>query len=179
VKPESALLIIDAQVDMFHPANPVRAADALLARLADLVQRSRRARIPVLFVRNSGRPGDPDEPGTPGWEIHPSLAPAEGEPVYDKSTGDAFAGTRLDQDLRASGVRQVVIAGLQSEYCIRDTVLGALAHGYQVTLLSDGHSTYDDDGRTAAQISADVNRELAGRATVMSTDALRLLEADA
>jgi nicotinamidase-related amidase len=179
MKPDTALLVVDAQVDMFDPANPVHSSAALLGRLMTLIERSRQARIPVLFVRNSGAPGDPDEPGTPGWEIHPAIAPAEGEPIVDKSTGDAFAGTRLHDDLQAAGVRRVIIAGLQSEYCIRDTVLGALARGFEVTLVSDGHGTYDAGGRAAAEISAAINTELAGRVTLVGAGELRFPGDDA
>jgi nicotinamidase-related amidase len=72
----------------------------------------------------------------------------------------------LGQELDARGVRRVVIAGLQSDYCVRETTLGALARGLEVTLVSDAHSTYDSPPRTAAQITAAVNAEFAGRAVL-------------
>ncbi len=159
----SAFILIDAQVNMFDPVSPVSSADLLLARLVTLVQRARAAHVPIVFVRNCGRAGDPDERGTPGWELHPLLRPADGDLVLDKTTGDTFASTRLRDELKARGIGHLVIAGLQSEYCVRETTLGALASGFEVTLVADGHSTYDGGGRSAGQKSAAVNAEFEGR----------------
>jgi nicotinamidase-related amidase len=160
----NALLIIDTQVNMFDPAHPVAGSGPLLQRIGDLVARARAARTPIVFVRNCGGPEDPDLKGTPGWELHPSLKPAAGDVVLDKTTDDTFASTALEDELVARKVDGVVIAGLQSDYCIRETTLGALARGLDVTLVEDAHSTYDGGGRSAAEISAGVNAELGDRA---------------
>ena len=53
-----------------------------------------------------------------------------------------------------------MIAGLQSEYCVRATTLTALARGHRVTLASGAHGTYPEQ-RSPAEISAAVERELA------------------
>jgi nicotinamidase-related amidase len=171
---EVAVLLIDTQSNMFDPALPAHAAESLLARLRNLVAQARAAQIPVVFVRNCGQVGDPDERGTPGWELHPALGVAPGDLVVDKSTGDSFASTPLDDELRARGVTRLVVAGLQSEFCVRDTVLGALARGYEVTLASDGHSTYDGASRSALEKSAALNAELADRVALVRVEELRL-----
>jgi nicotinamidase-related amidase len=166
MNPNTALLVIDVQVNMFDPSHAVASADGLLAHVRSLVSRARTAGAPVVFVRNCGGPQDPDVKGTPGWELHPALQPAGGELVLDKTTCDTFASTPLGEELDARGVRRVVIAGLQSDYCIRETTLGALARGLEVTLVADAHSTYDNRQRSAAQITAAVNTEFAGRAVL-------------
>jgi nicotinamidase-related amidase len=170
----TALLVIDAQVNQFDSAYwPVHAPDVLLARLRDLVARSRAARTPVLFVRNCGGPGEPDVLGTAGWEIHPELAPTADEPVFDKTTCDSFASTPLGEELERMGVRKVVIAGVQSDMCIRETSLGALARRLDVTLVSDGHAAFDRGGEDAPAKSAAVNAELADRVTLVATSDIR------
>lgn len=170
----TALLVIDAQVNQFDSAYwPVHAPDALLARLRDLVARSRSAHTPVLFVRNCGGPGEPDVHGTPGWELHPDLAPAAGEPVFDKTTCDTFASTPLGDQLERMGVRRIVIAGVQSDFCVRETSLGALARRLDVTLVSDGHATFDASGDAAQAKSAAVNAELADRVTLVASADVR------
>jgi len=163
MNPNTALLVIDVQVNMFDPSHAVASADGLLTHVRSLVSSARAAGAPVVFVRNCGGLQDPDVKGTPGWELHPALQPAAGELVLDKTTCDAFASTPLGRELDVRGVRRVVIAGLQSDYCVRETTLGALARGLEVTLVSDAHSTYDSSQRTAAQITAAVNAEFAGR----------------
>jgi len=159
----TAFVLIDTQVNMFDPTHPVAGADDLLARLADLLARARAARMPIAFVRNCGGPLDPDVRGTPGWEIHPDLRPLDGELVFDKTTCNAFETTSLGEELRARGIKRLVVAGLQSEFCVRDTTLGALDRGFEVTLISNGHSTYDAGDIPAAEVTATVNAELGGR----------------
>jgi nicotinamidase-related amidase len=171
----TALLLIDTQANMFDPTNPVASAEDLLERLRDLLARARDARIPIVFVRNAGGSGDPDERGTPGWQLHPSMKPAPGDLVLDKTTCDTFQSTPLGRELEARGVERVVIAGLQSEYCVRETALGALDRDLAVVLVADGHSTYDGSGRTAAEITAGVNAELADRVTLVSAGEVRLI----
>lgn len=168
----TALLLIDAQVNMFDPAAPVASADSLLARLVSLLQRGRTAGVPIILVRNSGQPGDPDERGIPGWELHPALSPFESDMVLDKTTTDAFASTSLEEDLRVRGISHLIIAGLQSEFCIRETTLGALARHFAVTLVSDGHSTYDGKSCTAFEQSAAINAEFAGRVTLATANSI-------
>ena len=162
-----ALLVIDVQANMFDPTHAVEGAEGLLRRLLGLIGRARDAQTPVVFVRNCGGPGDPDVRGTDGWQLHPSLQPVPDDLVLDKTTCDTFESTTLGDDLAARGVARVVIAGLQSDYCIRETSLGAIARGLEVVLVEDGHSTYPGKTRTAAEISAAVNAELAGRAELV------------
>ncbi len=167
---KTALLMIDTQANMFDPAHPVVDSVALLERLRGLLERARSAGVPVFFVRNNGGEDDPDVHGTPGWELHPALAVAPGDPVLDKTTCNTFESTDLAGLLEARGITHLVIAGLQSDWCIRETTLGAAALGYTVTLVSDGHSTYDGKTQNAAETTAAVNEELSACAGRMRAD---------
>lgn len=168
-----AFLLIDVQVNQFDPAYPVADGERLLERVGNLLGRARAAEVPVILVRNCGGEQDPDVKGTPGWELHPAIIPAEGETIFDKTTCDTFASTTIGDELARLGVRRLVIAGLQSDYCIRETTLGALERGYAVTLVSDAHSTVDGGGKTASEKSAAVNAELGGRARLVRADEVR------
>ncbi len=166
----TALLVIDVQVNQFQAPWAVEGGDLLLRRIHHLIDRARTVGAPVVYVRHCGSEIDPDRPGTPGWELHPSLVPGPGEPVLDKTTGDTFASTPLDGELRVFGVKDVVIAGLQSNFCVRETALGALARGWPVTLIEDAHSTIPDATRTAPEITAAVNAELADRVRLVKAE---------
>lgn len=170
----TALLLIDVQENMFDPAHPVADAAHLLQRFLELLDRAHSARMLTVFVRNCGGPNDPDQQGTPGWELHIALQPGEGDLVFDKTTPDAFESTPLADELKSRGIARVVIAGLQSEFCIRATSLGALQRGFDVTLVSDGHSTYDGGGQTAREISDAVNAELGGQVRLENSFQLSL-----
>lgn len=147
----SVLLVVDVQADMLLPPEAVPDAATVGPAIEQVLDQARAAGASVVHIRNTGGPGDPDEPGTPGWEL--VNQPADGEPVLDKTTGDAFASTdladRLPQDAG------VVLIGMQSEFCVRSTALGALDHGHQVTLVHGAHATYD------AGVAEQVETELA------------------
>jgi len=161
-----ALLVLDAQVNMFDEAFHVVNGDRVLAVIRSLVEKARTAGAQVVYVRNDGGPGEPDERGTPGWEIHPRIAPGDGAIVVDKSGPDAFEGTDLRQELEARGIGALVIAGVQTELCVNKTCRRAAKLGYEVTLVKDGHTTFDWDEISAADAIRKHNAELSALADV-------------
>jgi nicotinamidase-related amidase len=158
--PNTALLIIDAQVNMFTADHPVFESDQILQKIKDLIARARLAHVPVVYVQNNGSEIDPDVHGTPGWEIHPALMPQIGDTVIQKFTPDSFHETGLQGELEKKNVRRLVIAGMQTDYCIDATTRRAHVLGYDVTLVRDAHTTYPAGGLTAPQIIAQYNEDL-------------------
>ena len=153
------LLLVDVQRTMLDGEHAIEGAVAFREALSELLDRARAAGVPIVHVKNDGGPGDPDEPGTNGWQL--VFAPLPGEPVVRKDVGDTFeANPALADVLRAMGADMLVVLGLQSEYGVRDTARGALTRGLAVMLPADGHTTYDD-GEPAAAISSRVTGELA------------------
>ncbi|MGD9508542.1 MAG: cysteine hydrolase family protein [Geminicoccaceae bacterium] len=148
----TALLVIDLQRGMFTQEQAPHDGEAVLARVADLLGRTRRAGVPVLHVRHDGGEGDPLQRGTAGWEIHPAVAPRGNEPVIDKDRCSAFDRTDLQARLSAHGIDRLVVAGMQTEFCIDTNCRAAHALGYSVALVSDGHTTFDTPSLTAAQV---------------------------
>ncbi|MGV9775675.1 isochorismatase family protein [Streptosporangium sp. NPDC003464] len=150
------LILIDVQRNMLLPPEPVPGAREVSSAIATLLERARAGGVPVVFVRNNGGEADPDFPGTPGWELVHEVLP--GEHVVDKRTPDSFLDTGLASVLPPSAA--LVVAGMQSEWCVRETSLAALGRGHAVTLVRGAHATYDGD-ETAAAVSREVERELA------------------
>ncbi|MBN1287154.1 MAG: cysteine hydrolase [Anaerolineae bacterium] len=157
----TALLVVDVQTANFDGKTmpPIHDGERLLANVGKLIQKARAAGAPVVYIQHT----DSDaERGTPGWQIHPAVAPKPGESVVEKRTPDSFHETLLQAVLQSKGVTGLVVAGLQSEYCIDTTVRRAFSLGYDVTLVSDAHSTWDGGDLTAAQIIAHHNQVLGG-----------------
>jgi nicotinamidase-related amidase len=149
------LVLIDVQRNMLQPPEPVPASAEVGAAIDELLLRARDAGATVVHVRNNGGTDDPDAPGTPGWElVH---EPRSGEPVIDKSEQDAFVGTNL-LDLLPAGA-PLVLAGMQSEFCVRATALSAQDKGFPVFVVRGAHATYDGS-TTAADVSHQVEKEL-------------------
>ena len=136
-RPNTALLVVDVQNGVVEGA-PKR--DAVVANIGSLVEKARRERVPVVWVQHS------DEglaKGSDEWRIVPELDPDEAEPLVEKSYGDSFEETTLESILSGLGVGRLVVAGAQTDACIRSTLHGAFVRGYDAALVSDAHTTED------------------------------------
>src|SRR4051812_7784555 len=136
-RPNTALLVVDVQVDVVEGAHE---RDAVVANIGSLVEQARQERVPVIWVQHSD---EHLERGSDGWRIVPELSPAEAEPLVEKAYGDAFEDTDLESVLSELEVGRLVVAGAQTDVCIRSTLHGALVRGYDATLVSDAHTTED------------------------------------
>ncbi|MEM7129114.1 MAG: cysteine hydrolase family protein [Chloroflexota bacterium] len=157
---KQALLIIDVQNCMFNPVEPVFNSDTILTHLANLIDRARTAQTEVIYIQHNGPSGAPHEPGEPGWEIHPKIAPLPNELVIQKTTPDSFYQTDLKEELMKRGIDQLVTAGIQTDYCVDTTCRRASSEGYKVILVQDAHSTWGNESLTAEQIISHHNQVL-------------------
>jgi nicotinamidase-related amidase len=157
-----ALLLIDIQNAMFGPEEVCHDPERLLANAGSLLSRARAAGVPVFHVQHCEGEGSPFAPKSAGWQIRPEVAPREGEPVTEKWACSSFYKTGLDERLRAAGVGRLVIAGLQTDFCIDTACRVAQSLGYTVTLAGDAHSTMDNGVLKADQIIRHHNRVLSG-----------------
>ncbi len=136
-RPHTALLVVDVQNGVVAGAH---ARDTVVATVAGLVDRARSAHVPVVWVQHSAE----DLPaGSEPWQIVPELAPDAAEPLVAKEYGDSFEDTTLERVLADLGVGRLLVAGAQTDACIRSTLHGALARGYDAVLVSDAHTTED------------------------------------
>jgi nicotinamidase-related amidase len=136
-RPNTALLVIDVQNGAVEGAHE---RDTVVANVGSLVDRARRDGVPVVWVQHS------DEQlvrGSDAWRIVPELAPGETEPLVEKNYGDSFEDTTLESVLSGLGVGRLVVAGAQTDACVRCTLHGAFTRGYDATLVSDAHTTED------------------------------------
>jgi nicotinamidase-related amidase len=136
-RPNTALLVVDVQNGVVEGAHE---RDAVVANVAGLVEKARRERVPVVWVQHSDE-GLARE--SEGWRIVPELAPGDGEPLVEKNYGDSFEDTALEAVLAGLGIGRLVVVGAQTDACIRSTLHGAFARGYDATLVSDAHTTED------------------------------------
>ncbi len=149
-----ALLVIDVQTGFIEGEWSMHTARTMLERIKGLVAQARAADVPVIFIRH-------DEEPEKDWPLHPELGVQPDDIVIAKLTPDSFHKTDLQATLDRLGVRQVVIAGFQTEYCIQTTTRRAATLGYEVTLAGDAHSTTDSTlpaPETIAQKTAELQQ---------------------
>ncbi len=136
-RPRTALLVIDVQNGVVGGAHE---RDAVVANVAALVDKARAAQVPVVWVQHSS---DELVEGSDAWQYVPELARADGEPLVAKQYADAFEDTDLEPVLAGLQVGHLVVAGAQTDECIRGTLHGAVTRGYDATLVADAHTTED------------------------------------
>lgn len=137
---KTALLVIDVQVALIEGAWE---AESVLTAIADLQQRARSAAAPVVFLQHSHAQFAPMMKGAPTWAIHHRIAPEPGDTVIEKSASDGFYETPLQGELERLGVTQIVVTGLQTEFCVDATCRAALSRGFEVVLVGNAHTTGD------------------------------------
>lgn len=156
---KTALLVIDVQQALCTGPYAAFEAAPMIDRINAVAERARAARVPVLFIQHE-EDGSDLEFDSPGWQLAQGLVVLGGDILVRKTAPDSFHQTTLDAALRQLAIDNLVICGLQSEYCVDSTTRRALALGYQVVLVADGHSTMDNEILSAAQISAHHTRTL-------------------
>ena len=141
-KQNAALLVVDVQQGLLDkgPFEKERLAETIGRLLGEF----RREQRPVLFVRHDDGPGTELAAGAPGWEIAREVSPLKGEKIFDKRFNSAFLETGLEEYLREADIKTLVVAGLQTEYCIDATVKSAFERGFKVLLPKGGITTFDN-----------------------------------
>ena len=136
-RPNTALLVVDVQRGVVADGHD---RDAVVSNVGALVTKARDQEVPVVWVQHV------DEElahGSDDWRIAPRLQPRDDDPHVEKRYGDAFEATDLEGVLSRLGVGRLVVAGAQTDACIRSTLHGALARGYDTILVRDAHTTSD------------------------------------
>lgn len=146
----SAILVIDLQRGVVRDCFD---ADGVLTRTARLVDRARASGVPVVWVQDHGDFAE----GSPDWELAAPLERRPDEPLVKKEYRDSFSDTDLLAILERSRVQHLVVAGAQSDYCVRTTTQAAAVRGFDVTLVSEAHTTTDGE-----QIVAHTNMYFGG-----------------
>lgn len=154
-----ALVVVDPQNEFSSGGKrPVPNHSAALAAIERQVDRARRERRPIAWVRHHNKPHEQPAfvPGTWGAEFSPGLGPREGfgpEGLFEKEVYGAFAGTTILEWLRAHRVQSILIVGFYAHMCMSTSAREALSRGYEVLL---------DAEATGA---CDIENDLLGRQT--------------
>ena len=156
----TALLIIDVQQALCSGEHTTFDAAGTITRINQVSAQARAAGALVVLIQHETATG-PFAHGSPGWALAQGLTVQPTDVRVRKTTPDSFQGTELPALLQRHGVDRLVVCGMQSDFCVDTTTRRALALGYPVVLVSDGHTTVDNAVLSAAQISAHHNATLA------------------
>jgi nicotinamidase/pyrazinamidase len=146
----TALLVVDVQNDFADPDGSlyVRDAESVIDVANAEIEAARGAGAFIVYTQD-WHPADTPHfakdggiwpvhcvGGTWGAEFHPRLALAG--PSVRQGSGGEDTPTGLDIRLREHGVERVVVVGLATDYCVKETALDAIRLGYGITVVLDG-----------------------------------------
>ncbi|MEV8068677.1 cysteine hydrolase family protein [Streptomyces sp. NPDC085995] len=138
---DSTLILVDYQNTYVGGVMELDGWQAALDNAAALLSRAREAGAKVVHVVNDGGPGTPYDIHAEIGRIHPSVAPAEGEPVVVKKVPNSFVGTDLADHVDAAGRKDVIVTGFMTHMCVLFTVEGAFLRGNRPTVVADACAT--------------------------------------
>ena len=179
---DSVLIVIDAQREYVDGKLPLSGVKPALREIAALLERSRKAGVPIVHVQHRGRPGGAFGPDTGGFVIADEAAPAGTETVIEKSLPNAFAGTALGTTLEGIGRKQLVVTGFMTHMCVEATARAALDHGFRTTVVAAATATRDlpdpltGEAVPAGEVQRNALTALSDRFATIAADAKAILD---
>ena len=175
----TALLVIDVQRGLCEGTHRMFESERVIDRINQVSAQARASGIVVVFIQHESTSGslefDSDD-----WQLARGLHAEPTDLHVRKTTCDSFHGTGLHELLEERGITDLVVCGMQTEFCVDTTIRRALALGYPVVLVADAHTTEDNAHLSADQIIAHHNHTLANmesfgpRVRPIATNDLRL-----
>lgn len=148
----TALLVIDFQNEYFKGKLPIPNGQSALGNAKRLMAMADAAGMPVYLIQHVTPPGTPvfAEDGTT-VALHDDLQPTGNHVVVRKSSVSVFSTTDLDVQLKAKGIKTLIVSGLMTHACVAGATRDAVPLGYEVIVAADSCATRDltgDDGHT-------------------------------
>ena len=148
---KTALLIIDVQQGLCEGPHAGFEHEHVIARINDVSAKARAAGALVIFIQHESGPGYLEH-GSAAWQLAHGLHEERTDLKIRKTTPDSFLRTELEEILKRAGVTDLLICGMQTEFCVDTTTRRAMALGYPVILVADGHTTEANPHLSVPQI---------------------------
>ncbi|MFW2491949.1 cysteine hydrolase family protein [Clostridium chromiireducens] len=136
------LLVVDTQKLITN--EKLYKFDTFVSNVKELIKKARESNIEVIYVRHDDGVGSELTKGTDGFEIYEEFQPINEEKIFDKNVNSSFKGTGLLEYLKDKGEKDVIIVGLQTDYCIDATIKCGFEHGFNIIVPAYANTTVDN-----------------------------------
>lgn len=143
------LLIVDTQKLITN--EKLYNFNEFVSNVEKIIGIARQNNIEVIYVRHDDGPENELTKGNSGFEIYEKFKPAKEEKIFDKKVNSAFKDTGLLEYLRSKEEKDIIIVGLQTDYCIDATIKCGFEHGFQIIVPSNANTTVDNNYMLAEQ----------------------------
>lgn len=144
---DTVLLIVDAQRLITNTR--LYRFEEFVSNVKTLIAAARENAVEVIYVRHDDGIGQPLTKGADGFEIYDGFKPRTDERIFDKKVNSPFKESGLLKYLTEKQTKQLIVAGLQTDYCIDATVKCGFEHGFRIIVPKGANSTFDNDYMSA------------------------------
>ena len=153
-----ALLVIDVQ-NALVLAKPFE-VEEVISNIKKLIKTCRETNVEVIYIQHNDKVGDELEPNSEGWKIYGEISPNINEKVINKNYNSAFKETNLKNHLANKGIDQLIITGMQTEYCLDTTCKVAFEYGFKVIIPEKTNTTFDNGNILAKDLYEHYNYKI-------------------
>lgn len=143
------LLIVDTQKAITN--DKLYQFELFESCVKELINTARQKDIEVIYIRHDDGVGNELTKGNNGFEIYDGFKPLEGEKIFDKTVNSAFKDTGLLEYLKQKKESTIIVAGLQTDYCIDATIKAGFEHGFKMIVPANANTTVDNPYMSAEQ----------------------------
>lgn len=154
-----AILIIDLQIGLFAELGKPFDFENIIKNINSLTKKARVNQIPVIFIQHETNE-ETLKYNSIGWELVNELQVNLKDYFVRKTTPNSFLRTNLSEILESENVNRIVVCGYATEFCVDSTIRAAAALGYEIQIVSDGHTTHDKTHASAELIRDHHNETL-------------------
>lgn len=126
---KTALIVIDMinGMEKWIPKNKMK---ELASNLKKVTEKARKKKIPIIYVVHKPL-------GEKGMKIYDEIKPTRNDKIVFKNAYSAFYKTKLNEILKGGKIRNLIITGVSTHWCVLTTIVDASYRDYKITLLED------------------------------------------
>ncbi len=137
------LFVVDMQKGL--ATDELYSYDMLIKNATKLIEVARKNKVEVIYFQHDDGEGSGLSQGDVDFEIVDLIKPRKNETIFIKTKRSCFSNKSFEEYLEDNNESDLMIVGLQTEFCIDATVKSAYEKGYSVFLPHEGNSTFDND----------------------------------
>jgi len=150
----SALIMVDCQNTYRQGIMQLTNVEPAIKEAQKLLQLARDLKIPVIHIQHDAGVGTPYDVSAEIGVISKEVAPIKGENVIIKNYPNSFVSTPLEAQLKAIGIKNLVIAGFMTHMCINSTTRGAFNLGFSPVVVASAWASRNLTGANGKVIDA-------------------------
>lgn len=143
------LLVVDTQKLITN--DKLYEFNKFVSNVKEIINTARHNNIEVIFIQHDDGVNSELTKGKAGYEIYEEFQPIAGEKIFHKNVNSPFKESGLLEYLLNKNETDLIVVGLQTDYCIDATIKCGFEHGFNIIVPAYANTTVDNKFMTAKQ----------------------------